>query len=161
MAKWTKHNNPHTWSGRKMAKRRTTSTTKVIRYSPRSAKPIVIRTTSAPKKTHHRRHHAGGSGGGVTQQRLINVAIGGAAYGFIEKMLPPTMTLPVVGRAGTIAIGAFYFGKGRAGIVSDVALAAAVIAGYQMGSTGKISGADVMGDVDGPVPQIGGLAAQV
>jgi hypothetical protein len=160
MAKWTKHNNPHTWSGRKMAKSATR--TQIIRYAPpRQSAPIVIRTRSAPvkHKKHHRRH--GGSGSGVTQQRLINVAIGGAAYGFIEKMLPPTMTLPVVGRAGTIAIGAFYFGKGRAGIVSDVALAAAVIAGYQMGSTGKISGADVMGDVDGPVPQIGGLAAQV
>ncbi len=157
MAKWTKHNNPHTWSGRKMAK--TATRTQIIRYAPpRTSAPIVIRTRSAPaKKKHHRRHHGGGSGG-VTQQRLINVAIGGAAYGFIEKMLPPTMTLPVVGRAGTIAIGAFYMGKGKAGIVSDVALAAAVIAGYQLGSTGKVSGAEVMGEV---TPQMGGIAAQV
>jgi len=158
MAKWTKRNNPHTWSGG-MAKRKT-STRTVVRYAqPRTAKPIVIRTTSAPThKKHHGGHKKGGGSGGVTQQRLINVAIGGAAYGFIEKMLPPTMTLPVVGRAGTIAIGAFYMGKGRAGIISDVALAAAVIAGYQLGSTGKVSGAEVMGEV---TSQFGGLAAQV
>ncbi len=96
---------------------------------------------------------------GLTKERLFSLALGGAAYGFIEKSFGPQLpTLPIVGRAGTITIGAYMFAKGRGGgIVADIARAGAVISGYQIGSTGKISG-----DMDGPVvPQISGIAAQV
>jgi hypothetical protein len=89
---------------------------------------------------------------------MIEMAIGGAAYGFIEKQFPTLPTLPIVGRAGTIALGAYYFAKSRGGIIRDVAIAAAVIAGYQIGSTGRISGLD--GDIAAQVSG-GGVAAQV
>lgn len=86
---------------------------------------------------------------------MINHGLGGVVYGFIEKNFGKQLpTLPVVGRAGSIALAAYMLAKGRSssGIVGDVARAAAVIAGYQLGTTGSISG---------PVPQVSGIAAQV
>jgi hypothetical protein len=47
---------------------------------------------------------------------------------------------------------------GVATIARDVSIAAAAIAGYQLGKTGKIEGDDVMGDI---VPQVSGIASQV
>lgn len=87
---------------------------------------------------------------------MLGVAIGGAAVGFIEKQFPTLPTIPLVGRKGTIAIGAYFIAKkgGSLGhIARDVALAAAVLAGFELGSTGHISG-----DV---APQVSGVAAQV
>lgn len=156
MAKWTKSNNPHTWAGKTMAKTRT----QVVRYAapPRQAAPIIVRTsTRAPAKKKHHRRRSSSHGGTATQQGLISLALGGAIYGFLEKSFGATLpTLPIVGRAGTITIAAYFFSKGRGGILADVARAGAVISGYQIGSTGKIAG-----DVDGVVPQISGIAAQV
>jgi|SRR6185369_2041214 len=156
MAKWTKRNNPHVWSKKTMAKPKQAQ---IIRYSaPRVAQPIirVSAPRAAPKKKHHRRK--GGDGGGLNQQRLISLALGGAVFGFIEKSFGAQLpTLPVIGRAGTITLAAFYFGKGKGGIIADVARAGAVLSGYQIGTTGKIAGEEV-GSV---VPQISGLAAQV
>lgn len=94
---------------------------------------------------------------------MIGLAIGGAVYGFLEKSFPTFPTIPMLGRAGTIAVAAHFIGKrsgfgGQAGgIVQDVGLAAAVIAGYELGRDGKISG-----DLDGEIPaQVRGLASQV
>ena len=85
-------------------------------------------------------------------------AIGGAVLGFIEKKFPTIPTVPVVGRAGTIAIVAYFLsrrGGGMGGtLMRDIALAGAVVAGYQLGSTGKVAG-----DVDGD-DLLSGLAAQ-
>lgn len=105
----------------------------------------------APKKKHHRRK--GGAHGALNQSTMTQHAVGGFAYGMIEKYVGPSIpTLPLVGRAGAIAIGAYMFAKGRGGIIADVARAAAVIAGYQLGAQGKISG----------IPnQVHGIAAQV
>jgi hypothetical protein len=158
---WTKRNNPHTWGKKKKGGHvARTRSAQIIRYSaPRVAQPIVIRAPRAAtkKKTHHRKSHGGGA---LTQQRLISLALGGAAFGFIEKSFGAQIpTLPVVGRAGTITLAAYYFSKGKAGgILRDVAMAGAVLAGYQIGTTGKIAGEEVLGSV---VPQISGIAAQV
>ena len=97
----------------------------------------------------------------MNAKHLFGVAVGGAVYGFIEKKFTNLPTLPVIGRAGTIAAIGYFLGRkggGMAGgIIRDTTLAAAVIAGYQLGSTGKISG-----DVDGDIAdQIHGIAAQV
>lgn len=145
-----------------MAKRKGSTSTQIIRVpaaAPRSAAPIVKvsvpRAIAAPhhkKKGHHRRR-SHGDGGSLTQEGLQRHAIGGVAYGFIEKNFGAQIpTLPLVGRAGAIAIGCLIFGKGRGGIIADVGKAAAVIAGYQFGTTGKVSGI---------VPQVSGIAAQV
>jgi hypothetical protein len=81
--------------------------------------------------------------------RVIGYAVGGFAVGFIEKSFPQLPTLPLVGKKGAIAIAA-YFLRGKHPIIQDIGMAAAAISGYELGSTGKVSG-DVMGD---------GIAAQ-
>jgi hypothetical protein len=43
------------------------------------------------------------------------------------------------------------------GILRDVALSAAAIAGYELGKEGKVSG-EVMGDL---APQVSGIASQI
>ena len=86
--------------------------------------------------------------------------MGGAALGFLEKTFPNLPTVPFIGRKGTIAIGAYFLHKRGTGggILRDVAIAAAVLAGYELGKDGKISG-EVMGDL---APQVSGnIAAQV
>jgi hypothetical protein len=91
---------------------------------------------------------------------MLGAGIGGAVLGFIEKTFPTLPTVPILGRAGTIALGAYFLsrrgGMGGGGIMRDVALAGSVIAGYQLGKNGVIAG-DVMGDDD----SVSGLAAQV
>lgn len=144
-----------------MAKtRKTASSTQIIRAFPipRQSAPIIKvsapRAIAAKKKPHRRRSSS--VGGAMSGKSLIATAIGGAAFGFIEKSFPELPTLPLVGRAGTIAIAAYFLSKRGGlggGIVRDIANAGAAIAGYQLGKTGSIAG-DVMGDVDG-------LAAQV
>jgi len=84
---------------------------------------------------------------------MIGHAVGGFAVGFIEKSFPQLPTLPIVGKKGAIAIAAYML-RGHSPILTDVALAAAAISGYQLGSTGTISGYDE-DDVSG------GLAAQM
>jgi hypothetical protein len=94
---------------------------------------------------------------------MLGAGLGGAGLGLIEKMFPTLPTVPLIGRAGTIALGAYFIARRGhgGGILRDVALAAAAVAGYQLGKTGTISG-DVMGDVMGEVaPQVSGVAAQV
>lgn len=78
----------------------------------------------------------------------MKVALGGAAFGAIEKFGPSLPTIPVVGRAGTIAIGAYFFGGKKPGLARDICLAATVLAAYQLMKDGKISGDDAMGDND-------------
>lgn len=147
MAKWTKKNNPHT-----------AARTQIIRM-PAATAPII--RVSAPRAApkHKKGHRRKGGTGSLTQGRMFEFALGGAALGFIEKSFGASLpTVPVIGRKGTIAIGAYYFGKGKGGIMRDVAIAAAVLAGYELGSTGKIAGEGVDGEV---VRQISGVAAQV
>ena len=153
---WT---NGDTFDG--MAKRRASSSTAIVRAFPVRAPAPVIRI-AAPralpaKKTHRRK---GGASTGITGKTLIGAGIGGAALGFIEKTFPNLPTMPIIGRTGTIAIAAYMISKrGGGGIARDIALAAAVLTGYQIGKTGTVAG-DVMGDVMGD-DDVSGLAAQV
>lgn len=86
---------------------------------------------------------------------MFALGLGGAALGYIEKTFPSIPTLPVIGRKGTIALACYYFSKGKGGhgLVRDIAIAASSIAGYELGSTGKISGHDF--------DNVQGIAAQV
>ncbi|MGO9921853.1 MAG: hypothetical protein ACLQIB_45060, partial [Isosphaeraceae bacterium] len=84
--------------------------------------------------------------------KVLATAIAGYALGMVDKSGTSIPTVPFLGRAGTIAAAAWFFSKGK-GLIGDVALAAAAVAGYEMGSTGKIAGDDV-------VPQLG-VASQV
>jgi len=141
-----------------MAKRtQSRSSTAIVRaYPVRQAAPII--RVSAPrttKKKHHRRSRVGGGGGTLNQKTMMAAAIGGAVMGFVDKNFPTLPTLPLLGRAGTIALAAYML-SGRGGIGSiarDVALAGAAVAGYELGKTGAVSGDGVMGEV---VPQVHG-----
>jgi len=86
---------------------------------------------------------------------MFATAIGGFALGFIDKSIGDQLpTLPVLGRAGTIALGAWLFNRGgSSSILRDVAIAGIAIAGYQYGKEGEVSG---------DIPdQVHGIAAQV
>jgi hypothetical protein len=98
---------------------------------------IVVRPSSAPTKhkTKGRRH------GTVSQKnRMMGGAIGGFAVGIIEKQFPNLPTLPVVGKKGAIALGVMFLNKKSTGIIADIGFAAAVMAGYEFATTGKVSG---------------------
>lgn len=147
-----------------MAKRRSTSAA-IVRYPVVQTRPqanvIRIQTPraiSAPKKkrVHHRR---GSSAGGSSGKTILGAGIGGAVLGFIEKQWPTFPTVPILGRAGTIAVAAYFLQKQggmSSPILRDVAIAGAVVAGYQLGKEGKIAGEDIDGD-----DQVRGIAAQV
>jgi len=81
------------------------------------------------------------------------LALGGFLYGFIEKQFGAHIpAIPVIGKTGAIALGAYWLGGKSPGIVADIGNAASVLAGYTFGSTGKVSGL---------APQVSGIAAQV
>jgi hypothetical protein len=123
--------------------------TRTITKTVRAAAPVVNVRVPAPKKVKGRRRHGGFGGSPIT--RMGAGAVGGFVLGFVDKQWQPTWpTIPVLGKAGTIAVAAYFVHKHmKMKIAGDVALAAATVAGYELGATGKISG-DVMG----------GLAAQ-
>jgi len=147
-----------------MAKRRRATGTQIVRAFPvaRPA-PIIIRQTArAPKKTRHRRRGRGRSSGFSGSRSIIGVAMGGALYGFLESKFPNLPTLPIIGRAGTVAIAGHYLAKHLGGtlggIVRDASIAAAAIAGHELGKDGHISGDDLAGDIPS---QVRGVASQV
>lgn len=148
-----------------MAKRRTRARAPATRSIVRTVQaPAPIIRVSAPRATPskggRRRRGGGGSkgGGSLTTERMFAAALGGGVLGLVDKMFPNLPTIPVLGKAGTIAAIAYFFSKGKgAGIARDTALAGASIAGYQLGTAGKISG-DLMGDL---APQVSGVASQV
>ncbi len=97
---------------------------------------VVVRQTSQPKKAkHHRR-----SGGQSSQKVLTGMVIGGFILGYIDKSQTNFPVIPVLGKAGTIAVAAHFFAKGKAGMATDVRNAAAAVAAYEYGNKGSISG---------------------
>lgn len=150
-----------------MAKRRSNSSVQIVRAVPvRSPAPIIRvmspRAPAAPKKKHHRRRSssANARSGGLSMSHMAATAFGGFGLGFIDKNFPTLPTLPVIGRAGSIALFAYALGKwggvSMGGIVRDVALAGAAVAGYEMGKDGK-----VVGEVMGVPPQVSGIASNI
>lgn len=135
-----------------MAKRRRATTagaTKIIRVGAvRQPAPIIrVAAPRPPARRHHRRRrsHGGGGGGGLVSNENFQFAVGGALYGFAVKsgIIAKLPEIPVVGRTGTAAIILDYWARHGGGrIVHNAARAAAVLAGYQLGTEGKIQGTD-------------------
>ena len=132
-----------------MAKRRRRSQSIVHHRRPPhvtgfTAKPIVIRerVTVAPKKKHRRHGGGGGGGGDMFTKENTGLAIGAVVLGYIDKQTQIKIpTLPFVGRAGSIAVIAGIIGhKFRIPLATKVSKAAIVIAGYELGNKGTISG---------------------
>lgn len=134
-------------------RRRTATTTRIVRVgAPRAASPII--RVSAPRaaphkrRRHHRRSGGGGGGGSLISNEAWQMAIGGAMYGFAVKsgIIAKLPELPLFGRTGTAAIVLDYWARHGGGqLAYRAARAAAAIAGYQLGSEGKITGDDMSG----------------
>lgn len=130
---------------RKRAATRARSTTKIVR-----APAPIIRVSSpraAParrRRASPRRSRGGGMGvGGLVSNESIQMAIGGALYGYAVKsgLVAKLPAIPVLGRTGTAAILLDYWARHGGGqIAHRAARAAAAIAGYQLGAEGQISG---------------------
>lgn len=119
-----------------MAAKTTTSRAIAPYRGPSRAAPIVItktRTVHAKKKAHRK------SGASMSKKSALGVAIAGFILGHVDKAGTAIPTIPMLGRAGTVAVGLYFLGP-KAGIMRDAMMAAAAIAGYEMGSTGKILG---------------------
>jgi len=73
---------------------------------------------------------------------MTATAMGGLGVGLLEKSFGEKIpSLPYVGRKGAVAL-AIYFLNPKSTALRNVGIAAAAIAGYQLGSTGVISGED-------------------
>lgn len=132
-----------------MAKRRRTTTAIVPTRSfggPSTLKISVPRASglARPKKTRHRRRASGG--GTIADEK--GALLGAAVLGYLDKAGTKVPTIPVLGRAGTLAIAAYYGGKQfHMPMVKRAAVGFACIALYEFMRDGKIAGVD--GDVDG------------
>ena len=89
----------------------------------------------------------------------LATGLGGAAVGWIEKTWPNLPAFTMLGKKGTIALGA-YFLRGKLPYAREICLAASAIAGYEFGKDGRVSGED-WDDYDPTAPQVTGVASQV
>lgn len=124
-----------------MAKKTAHRSTALTRAPARAPQTIVVRPVSGTT-TRHKKHGGGRRKGGrlSSEKQLMAMAIGGLVAGFVDKSAVALPTIPMLGKMGTVALAAHFLGKGAPGIITDVRNAAAAIAGYEMGSTGKIAG---------------------
>lgn len=142
------------------AKRRVVSSreapvTKIVRAPAQIIKVQAPRAPAKRKATRRRRRSSGSSMssavGGLVSSEAIQMAVGGALYGYAVKsgLVAKLPAIPVLGRTGTAAILLDYWARHGGGqIAHRAARAAAAIAGYQLGNEGKISGDFAMGDAD-------------
>jgi hypothetical protein len=135
-----------------MAKRTMTALQRSY-FAPRAPAAIVVsaprrRARAAPRRRARRRRSSGGVGGGIVGGNLIPMALGGALYGFAVKSgyVDKLPAVPMLGRTGTAALLLNYWGRHGGGqLVKSAGVAAAVLAGYQLGHEGKITGDDMSG----------------
>lgn len=130
---------------RKRAATQRAPATKIIK----AAAPIIRVSTprAAPARRRSSRRSAPRSGGmgvgGIVSNESIQMAIGGALYGYAVKqgLVAKLPAIPVLGRTGTAAILLDYWARHGGGqLAHRAARAAAAIAGYQLGHEGQISG---------------------
>jgi hypothetical protein len=134
-------------------RRRTRSRSAPLVRTVRAPAAQVIRV-SAPAPVRRRTRVRRAIGNALNTQRVLALGLGGLALGMIEKALPNLPTIPMLGRKGTLALACYWFSRGQSsGILRDIAIAASSIAGYELGTTGKISG-DYDSDVRGVAAQV-------
>lgn len=76
----------------------------------------------------------------MNKHTIMGAAIGGLGYGVLEKAIGDSIpVIPLLGKPGTIA-GLIYMFGGSNKLLADIGVAAAAIAGYQLGTEGKIHG---------------------
>ncbi len=113
-------------------------------------KPIIVKPAPVKvmKPKRHPKHHGRGRGmlGGFVSQDRIGKVVGALAVGFLEKqgLMQQLPALPLIGRKGTIALAAHFFGGGSK-LANDICDAALILAAHEFGSTGTVSGEYVAG----------------
>lgn len=124
-------------------------------------RPIVLKQTKVVhQKAKHKKGHRrsgggllgglGSSAGGLLSKNRIGVALGAAAFGLLEKQtfFASIPALPIIGKAGTIALGAYFLSDGgKNALANDICTAALAVAAHELASTGSIQGGEP--DVDG------------
>lgn len=94
------------------------------------------------RRSRSRRRSSVGGGNYGTKQTMIGAGVGGFAVGFIEKQWGAQLpNLPFIGRKGALALGAYFLAP-KNKLFRDVGIAAAAVAGYELGKTGTVSGDD-------------------
>ena len=151
---------------RRVVSSREAPVTKIVRAPAQIIKVQAPRAPAKRKATKRRRrrsgggHSMGGAVGGLISSEALQMAVGGAIYGYAVKsgIVAKLPAIPVVGRTGTAAILLDYWARHGGGqIAHRAARAAAAIAGYQLGHEGVISGDMVFGNAD-PADQVHGDA---
>jgi hypothetical protein len=127
------------------AKRRAPARAVSVRRAPARSSggggPVVVvrETVGRAAKAVGRRRASGAAGAGL-QKRMQAMAMGGLGVGFIEKHFGAQLPqLPFVGRKGAIALAVYFF-KPKSGMLQDVGVAAACLAGYQFAKEQRIDG---------------------
>lgn len=110
----------------------------------RAPAPVVRiqapRPLAAPKRKARSRGKASSK---VSASAVVPCLVGGAVLGMVEKSGVNIPTIPVLGRAGTLAVLAYFWSRNGGGaIAAQVACAAASVAGYQLAKSGKVEGDD-------------------
>lgn len=129
-----------------MAKRKTSTAitrTQIIRAPAPIVRVSVPR--AAPAARVKRRSSSNGRGGGFMSRPIVNMGIAGMGVGIAVKsgLMDKLPEIPVIGRIGTAALILDYYGKhGGGDMVRNAAVGCAFLAGYQMGTVGKIEGDD-------------------
>jgi hypothetical protein len=142
-----------------MAKRsaaRRTSSAIVLRPVQRrapSTRTIVVRTRTAAPVKHHKKK---GRGAGGTGKHLTYALLGAAALGFLDKSSFNLPTIPILGKAGTVGLGLWAYGKyGHSAMAGNMATGPLSIAIYELVKEGSVSGVEG-DDVDGDEGGFGG-----
>lgn len=141
-----------------MARRR--STARIIPFTARSAAPTIIAVPSGGgmrrrsrrsggavrrRKGTRRRKGPVAGGGGLFNQERIGAMAGGFLLGVLDKQGTSLPTIPVLGRAGTLAVALYFGGKQfKMPLAVHMSTAALAIATYELGNKGSISGVDTV-----------------
>jgi hypothetical protein len=124
-------------------KTRTAPRTEIIRVPPARPQTITVRAAAPATKTKtgaKGKHHRGGRGGGGDfMSRVGEPALAGLVLGYIDKSGTNVPTLPGIGRAGTLAIAAWFL-RHQLPMAGNLAPGFAAIALYEWQREGKISG---------------------
>ena len=124
-----------------MAKRTAARSTRteIVRI-PRPAAPIIRVSAPRAAPVKHKKHRGGSKSGGGKSD-VVASAIAGYALGWFDKNETTFPTVPMLGRAGTLAVVCYYWKGNILGFnTRKLAAGFAAIAAYEKATTGQISG---------------------
>lgn len=121
-----------------MAKRtaaRSTTKTQIIRA------PAPVIRVSAPRAAPHKKKHHRRSGAGGGKSSIVANVVAGGLLGYLDKNATTFPTVPALGRAGTLAVVAYFWNGNVMGFSTRrLADGFAAIAAYEFTTKGSVSG---------------------